>query len=429
MPSYAAAWRSPSPLAEICRRKAQTALQAAAGEQTRERLLDWALADAVPRGLALMENEVAERAGDRYDRWDGRQGYRNGTALGYVVVGGRKVAVQRPRLVDVAGKELLLESYAAMQNPETLNSTALRKVIEGVAQRRVNTGLMQDQPVPEEHRAYGASKSSVSRRWIAATESALVAQAERRLDDRRYLAILLDGKGFGNHLLLAAMGIDEQGRKYVLGVWEGDSENAEVCRAALEDLGRRGLDVTGGVLVIIDGGRGLAAAVRALWGDVAIVGRCRVHKQRNVFKHLPRSEQRRVRKVLQRAWHEPNADVAQQDLLALIAELEGPYPAAAASLREGLAETLTCQRLGLPPELIRALGTTNLIENAFSTTESICHRVCRWRNGTQATRWATMALLRAEQGFRPVASPEAMAVLARALAAHLQPAADLHAAG
>ena len=177
-------------------------------------------------------------------------------------------------------------------------------------------------------------------------------QSERRLEDRRYLAILLDGKGFGDHLLLAAMGIDDQGHKHVLGVWEGDSENAEVCQGALEDLGRRGLDVTRGVLVIIDGGKGLAAAVRTLWGDVAIMGRCRVHKQRSVFKHLPKEEQKRVRCVLQQAWHEPDAAVAEADLLALVAELEKPYPKAAASLREGLAETLICQRLGLPRELI-----------------------------------------------------------------------------
>jgi putative transposase len=420
MSGYAAARRTPAALAEIRRRKAQSALQSAAGANVRDDLLQWALAGAVRHAVELMDNEVAERAGERYDRWDGRQGYRNGTAPGYVAVGGRKVAVRRPRLVDGAGRDLPLVSYAELQDPESMNRTALAKVIAGVAQRGVNEDLKLDQPLPAEQRAYGASKSSISRRWIAATEGTLADQAERRLDGVRYLAILLDGKGFGEHLQLAGMGIDEQGQKHVLGVWEGDSENAEVCKAALEDLGRRGLDVRCGVLVIIDGGKGLAAGVRELWGDVAIVGRCRLHKQKNVFRHLPKGEQRRVHAVLQQAWHEPDADLAQQDLLAVAAELDGRYPAAAASLREGLAETLTCQRLGLPPELIRALGTTNLIENAFATTESICHRVCRWRNGAQAQRWATMALLRAEQGFHPVATAAAMAVLARAIAIHLQ---------
>ena len=264
-------------MAEIRRRQAASALQAAAGEATRTHLLEWALAGAVPHALEMMEQEVAERAGDRYDRWDGRQGYRNGTAPGYVVVGGRKARIHRPRLVDATGRELPLETYATFQNPESLNHTALHKVLVGVAQRDVNEDCQQGQPLPDEQRAYGASRSSVSRRWIAGTVETLAAQAERRLNDRRYLAILLDGKGFGHHLLLAAMGIDESGHKHVLGVWEGDSENAEVCKAAIEDLDRRGLDVRCGVLVIMDGGKGLASAVRHLWGDVAILGRCRAH--------------------------------------------------------------------------------------------------------------------------------------------------------
>ena len=374
------------------------------------------MAAAVEHAHELLEQEVVERAGDRYGRWDGRQGHRNGTAPGYVVVGGRKVCIRRPRLVDAEGREVDLESYAALQAPETLNATALRKVIEGVAQRGVDAGLQQDQPLPEEERAYGASRSSVSRRWIAATAADLEAQGARGLAGQRFLAILLDGKGFGEHLLLAAMGIDEQGDKHILGVWEGDSENAEVAKAALEDLNTRGLDVTGGVLVVIDGGKSLAAAVRDLWGDVAVVGRCRAHKSRNILKHLPKSEHSWVLAVLWQAWHEPDAKQAEADLQQLVSELEAKWPDAAASLREGLAETLTCQALGLPPELVRALGTTNLIENAFSTTESICHRVCRWRTGAQAMRWATMALLKAERGFAPVASPAQMAVLAEALA-------------
>lgn len=150
MAEYATGRRNPSPLAEIRRRQAQSALQAAAGKATRQSLLEWTLAGAVPRAVALMEREVAERAGDLYGRWDGRQGYRNGTAQGYVVLGGRKTTVRRPRLVDAEGKEVPPESYAQMQDPGTLDATALRKVIEGVAQRRVAAGLAQDQPLPQE---------------------------------------------------------------------------------------------------------------------------------------------------------------------------------------------------------------------------------------------------------------------------------------
>ncbi len=349
-----------------------------------------------------MEREITALAGGRYERSDGRHGERNGTAPGYVVVGGRKVKVARPRLVDSAGKEVPLESYAAMQDPVTLDATAMRKVEVGVAQRRVNGDVAEDQPLPEGQEAYGLSRSSVSRRWIAATAETLAGEAERKLDDRRYLAVLLDG-----------VGIDEQGRKHVLGVWEGSSESAEVCKGALEDMGRRGLDVRRGVLVVIEGGPGLAAAVRQLWGDVAVMGRCQVHRRRNILDRVPKAKHRFIAAKLVAAWREPDLLLATQALKAIAAELDEISPAAADVLSGHLAETIACQSPGLPPELIRALGSTNLIENAFSTTESICHRVCRWRGGTQARRWATMALLRAEEGLRPIASPEAMATRRR----------------
>ncbi len=409
-----------TPLAQLARRRAENTLIAAAGASCAEGLLGWGTAAAVQRAQQLMQAEVDARAGDRYDRWQGRQGHRNGTAPGYVVVGGRKVSILRPRLVDADGREVELESYAAVRDAASMDRTALGKVLEGVACRKVARGLQRDQPLAEDFKAYGAGRSSVSRRWMAATEAALAAQASRRLDDRRYLAILLDGKGLGDHLLLVALGIDQRGAKHVLGVWEGDSENKAVAMAALADLSERGLDVNQGVLVVIDGGKGLASAVSEMWPEVAIVARCRAHKRRNVLGHLPKKEHGWVRRTLERAWHEPDGGEAERRLRELIAELQPRWPDAAASLSEGLAETLTCQRLGLPAALVRALGTTNLIESALARTESICHRVCRWRNGAQAVRWATMALLEAEQGFGRVASPEAMASLSAAIAREME---------
>ena len=168
-------------------------------------------------------------------------------------------------------------SYQALQDPTILDQAALGKVIDGVAQRQAHESFARDQPLPEDQEAYGDSKSSISRRWIAATVASLEAELQRPLGDRRYLAVLLDGKGFGDHLLVAAMGIDEQGHKHVLGLRDGGSEDQAVCSALLQDLTDRGLDVRPGVLVIIDGGKGLAAAVHALWGDVAVVARCREH--------------------------------------------------------------------------------------------------------------------------------------------------------
>ena len=402
------------------RRRAQQALQEAVSTSARVNLLETVIHCALRSARDVMEAEVATRAGERYERTVVREGYRNGTAAGYVVVGGRKVQMRRPRLCTEDGQEIPLASYLALRDPSILTQAALGKVIDGVAQRQAHESYARDQPLPADAQAYGDSKSSISRRWIEATTQQLAAQMDRRLDDRRYVAVLLDGKGFGDHLLVTAMGIDAHGCKRVLGIRDGGSEDEAVCSALLQDLMDRGLDVSGGVLVVIDGGKGLAAAVRTMWGQVAVLGRCTEHKKRNVLQHLPKSERKWVRKALWQAWHLPDVEQAEQQLRELIAELAPRWPDAAASLREGLAETLTCQRLGLPRELLDALGTTNLIENAFATTESICHRVRRWRNAAQAKRWATMALLKAERGFGRAASPEAMAELAKSLERHLR---------
>jgi len=419
--AYAPSRRFPAgPLAEIHRRRAQEALQAALSASARINLLEETIACAVQDARELMEQEVAMRAGERYERSAAREGQRNGTAPGYVVVGGRKVKMCRPRLCTEEGRDIPLVSYGALQDPTILDQAALGKVIDGVAQRQAHESYARDQRLPADQPAYGDSKSSISRRWIEATGESLAERMNRRLDDRRYLAVLLDGKGFGEHLLVTALGIDEQGHKRVLGIRDGGSEDQAVCAALLQDLMDRGLDVSAGVLVIIDGGKGLAAAVRALWGDVAVLGRCTEHKKRNILEHLPKGERRWVQKALWQAWHLPDAEEAERELRGLIAELEPRWPEAAASLREGLLETLTCQRLGLPRELVDALSSTNLIENAFATRESICHRVRRWRNAAQAKRWATIALLKAERGFGVVASPEAMAELAKSLERHLR---------
>ena len=268
---------APRPLAEIHRRRAVVGLQAAMAASVRINLLEHAVGCAARDAVELMDCEVVQRAGERYERSQGREGYRNGTAPGCVVIGGRKVKVRRPRLCTEDGRELPLVSYQALQDPTILDQAALGKVIDGVAQRQAHESFARDQPLPEDQEAYGDSKSSISRRWIAATVASLEAELQRPLGDRRYLAVLLDGKGFGDHLLVAAMGIDEQGHKHVLGLRDGGSEDQAVCSALLQDLTDRGLDVRPGVLVIIDGGKGLAAAVHALWGDVAVVARCREH--------------------------------------------------------------------------------------------------------------------------------------------------------
>lgn len=401
--------------------RARQRLEGAAGAEARASVLRAGFADMIRSAQALLEAEVEEKAGPRYARSADRQGYRNGSVDGWIVIGGRKVRIRRPRLCDADGHEVELDSYTFLHEEEqALDETMLVKVIQKVACRGVHRGLEQDQPLPEGTAAYGDSRSSVSRRWRQLVEDYVQGWLTRRLDDRRYLAVILDGKGFGDHLLITALGIDEQGEKRVLGVWPGDTENADVCVALLDELEQRGLDVRQGVLVITDGGKGIIAAVRRRWGDVAILGRCQQHKRKNVLEKLPKGERAWVQRALERAWHEPDPAEAESDLRTLAAQLEERWPEAAASLREGLAETLTCQKLGLDADLLRALRTTNLIESVFSGVEAFTRRVCRWRDQGQALRWAKLALYEAEQGFRsPVAGPAAMARLARIITAEL----------
>ncbi len=361
------------------------------GTDSKIHLLAETIAEAKARATALMEEEVASLVGARYERTDQRGGYRNGTAPGFVVLGGRKMKMDRPRVIGLDGREVPLQTYQVMQDTEELDEAALAKVVSGVVQRAVGGAYANEQPVPAGTETYGASAASISRRWIRATERGLAQRFTRRLDDRRYVAILLDGKGFGDHLLVTAMGIDLQGDKHILGIVDGSSESEAVCAGLLDDLTDRGLDISAGVLVVMDGGTGLAAAVRSRWGADATVARCREHKKRNVLSKLPKQ------------------------LVELATDLETNRPDAASSLREGLAEALTLQRLGLQAELGAVLGTTNLIENAYATTEATCRRVKRWRDPGQAKRWALMALLKAAQGFRRAAKPAVMAQLAAAL--------------
>lgn len=355
----------PSPaLEEIHRRHAEPNLRAVMAETGRIDLLGIAIGCAAQDAVECMNDEAATFVGERYERCTERRGYRNGTAPGYVVIGGRKVMVRRPRVVDARGKDIPLASCRAMQDPRILDEAALGKVIDGVSQRDAHGSFERDQPLPEDQGRYGDSKSSISRRWIAATGQRLRAVFHRPLDDRRYVAILLDGKGFGEHLLVCAMGIDEQGEKHVLGIRDGGSESEEVCAALLQDMMDRGLDVRRGVLVVIDGGKGLAAAVNTLWGGTALVGRCQEHKKRNVLEKVPKGERKAVKCALNRAWNEPDPAAAKQQLLDLAADLESNRPEAAASLREGLSQTVVLQQLGLSEDLGSVLGTTNLIETA-----------------------------------------------------------------
>jgi putative transposase len=352
-----------------------------------------------------------------------RVGRRHGYELGTVPLGGARVEVARPRVRSCDGKhERPSELWPLVQDESFLCEAVLAQTLAGVAQRRYRVARAGAVQLPEVFAAGTDSKSAVGRRFVEETRAWMREWLSRPLGEARYLVLFVDGLQLGAHHVIAAVGVTEYGVKHVLGLWEGSTENSDVCGALLEDLLRRGLSVDQGLLVVIDGGKGIGAAVREVLGDRAVVHRCHLHKERNLIDKLPQHRQETVRAALHRAWSAPDADRAEAQLHRLIRRLEaGGEIAAAQSLREGLAETLTCLRLGVHPDLRPALQSTNVIESAFSRHEGVAHRVKRWRNGDQALRWVAASLAIAERGFKRL-SAEHLAALATALAAHVRSA-------
>ena len=259
------------------------------------------------------------------------------------------------------------------------------------------------------------AKSSVSRRFVALTSAQLATWLSRPLDDLEVRILFLDGLHFRDHVVLLALGVDAQGQKHVLALREGTTENATVCKSLLADLRDRGLDLERAVLFIIDGGTGLRRALRETCGPTAVVQRCQIHKRRNVLEHLPEALRPRVRRVLDEAYGLADAALAKRRLLQLAAGLDHTHPGAAASLREGLDETLTLQRLGVTGALYRTLRSTNAIENLNGLVGHFVRHVRRWRDGRMLVRWIAAGLQEARRSFRRVRGHAELAGLIRTL--------------
>jgi putative transposase len=320
--------------------------------------------------------------------------------------------VEKVRVRSVDGAEIPLETYQALQDPELLTQAALERMIHGLSTRNYTHGL---EPVGDDVESFGTSKSSVSRRFIAATKKKLEGLMQRRLGHRQFVALLIDGMVMAEHTVVAAMGIDAQGKKQMLGVWHGATESATVCKALLCDLVERGLKTDDGILVVIDGSKALRAAVRDVLGNHAIVQRCQVHKQRNVLEHLPENQRDWVKRRLREAWSHGNESDTLAALRRLAGQLDKAYPGAAASLREGMEETGTVIRLGLPELLQTTLRSTNAIESANEKVRMASRNVKRWQNGEQVLRWAAAGFLEAEKKFRAVKGFRQIPILVKAL--------------
>lgn len=367
--------------------------------------------------VELMELEVTELAGPKGKHNPARTAMRHGSQPGTVTLGGRRLGMRRPRVRSVdeeAARELGLQSYAAFSSTDLLAEGIVARMLAGLSTRRYTAGL---EPVGQavEQAASGTSKSAISRRFVAATAERLAELLARRLEEERWLVVFLDGFGMGEHLLVGALGVTGDGTKVPLGVAEGTTENKAVCTRLVADLAERGLDATKGVLFVIDGGKALERAIRAVFGAKALIQRCRQHKERNVTDHLPEAERPLVQRRLRAAWANPNPGQAKAELEQLARSLDRQRPGAAASLREGLEQTLTVTRLGVGGKLLQTVASTNPMESMIEIIRDHAGRVKRWSSGEMALRWAAAGMLAAQGQFRRVKGYQELPQLALAL--------------
>jgi hypothetical protein len=383
----------------------------------REGLLALAVGTGLQVMAAMFDEDVARVCGPGSKHNAERAGYRHGTGDGSVTLGGRRLAVTRPRVRAADGSgELHLPSYDLFSSTEILTQLALEKMLAGLSSRRYARGLEPAGQAVEEAAA-ATSKSAVSRRFVTATETALAGLMSRRLDDLDLVAFLADGVHFGDHTCVVALGIDIDGVKHPLALEEGSTENATLVTGLITGLRERGLDVTRPILAVLDGSKALSRAVKDVF-DKPLIQRCQQHKIKNVRDKLPERLKAVAEKRMRQAYHAESALKAEGLLAELARELDKTHPGAAASLREGMAETLTILRLGVPPTLARTLRSTNPIESMIGICREHSKNVKRWRDGTMALRWCAAGMLEADHQFRRVNGHLHLPKLRAALDAH-----------
>jgi putative transposase len=363
------------------------------------------LALAVGTGLqvmqVLMEDEVCSVVGPK-GRWNPeRVAVRHGRDDGEVTLGGRRVPLRRPRMRAADGSaEVAVSTYELFSSTELLGRMAMERMLAKLSTRRYSAGL---EPVGQavETTARSTSRSAVSRRFVAATETALAGLVAADLSGLDLVAFMVDGVHFAGHCCIVALGIGLDGIKVPLGLAEGSTENATVVTELIVDLRERGLDVTRPVLAVIDGSKALRRAIVDVF-DHPLIQRCQLHKVRNVEDKLPDALASTVAKKMRAAYRNPDPLAAEADLEALARQLDKAHPGAAGSLREGLAETLTIGRLGVPPTLARTLRSTNAIESMIEICRDHSDNVKRWRDGQMVLRWCAAGMLEAGKQFRRV---------------------------
>jgi transposase-like protein len=396
-------------------------IQEALGElvgAAREGLL--ALSVGVGLGVVheLMEVEVDKVVGPKGKHDAERTAKRHGHGDGSMTLGGRRVAVRRPRMRTADDEqELRVETYGYFADRDPLTRAVMDRMLAGVSTRRF---AVVGEPVGTavEESSSATSRSTVSELFVERTRSALGELMCRRLDDMRLAVMMLDGLEIAERTHVVALGITTDGVKIPLGLWEGSSENATLARTLLADLVDRGLDPEQAILFVIDGGKALRRAINDVFGEHALVHRCHRHKERNVCDLLPERDRDQVRGRIRAAWSLTDADLAEQRLDLLAAELDRTWPDAAGSLREGMADTLTLMRLGITGNLAATLCSTNPCESMIEIVRSTQRNVKRWQDGDMRKRWTAVGMLVAEQQFRRIIGYKDLAKLVIAIERH-----------
>jgi len=378
-------------------------------------LHEWVAAAGLAAVMELLERERAALCGVRYRHDFKRSGFRGGHVASSLVLGGRRVGIRRPRVRSIDGRELKLPSWQAWSARDPLTKRAMEQMLLGVSTRKYPRSL-ETLPPGLKQRAIG--RSAVSRRFVSHTERKLTMLLSQSLAGVELPVLMIDGVHFGTHVVLVALGIDAQGGKRVLGLWEGATENAAACKALLANLAERGVRTDRAILVVIDGSKALASAVREVFGARALLQRCREHKTRNVTDALPRQARTAMRQLLNRIYATRDVPRIERLLEQQARKLDHAHPGAAAALREGMGETLTVTRLGMPDQLERALCSTNPIENLFSRVRAIARRVSHWRDGYMVLRWSAAAMTECQPTFRRIYGWKTIDLLVSALRAH-----------
>jgi transposase-like protein len=373
----------------------------------------------------MLEKDAEEACGPRHARGEGRRGHRWGRARGKIGFHGGKVAVERPRVRDFAGREVALPIWQQAVAEDWLGRWAMNLMLINVSTRKFRRAVRLpegDVPAPA---GSGVSKSAASRHFVALSSARLREWMAADLRGLDILVVQIDGIHISEHLVLvAAIGIDSEGVKHPLGLIEGATEHGAVVQALVDDLIERGLDPTVPRLFIIDGAKALAQAIRRSFGPHTPIQRCQIHKARNIMERLPKPLHAAVRRALRQAWELDDADKAEKLIRNLAQRLEREAPGVSRSILEGLDEILTVSRLGLPAELRRSLACTNIIENVMGTVRQVSRNVKRWQSASMALRWTAAAMLEAKKAFRKLKAYKQLPALRAALAKHYQEASS-----